>query len=68
VWPSASKEIRRELFIVFCSDLAQSYGVAGSRVVPIIKMGAVLMLVILFVARVFVSMAAGTKYLQVNEL
>jgi hypothetical protein len=54
--------------IVFRSDLAQAYGVAGSRVVPIINIGAVSMLVILFVMRVFVSFAAGSKYLQASEL
>lgn len=44
--------------------IAQSYGVAGSRVVPITTIGAVLIEVILFVVRVSLSFGGGVKYLQ----
>ena len=49
---------------IFFSPIAHSYGVAGSRVVPMTMIGAVLIEVILFVARVSLSLVGGVKNLQ----
>ena len=64
VWPSASNEMSLEEVKILLRPTAQSYGVAGSRVVPMTMIGAVLIEVILFVVRVSLSLVGGVKYLQ----
>ena len=49
---------------ILLRPIAQSYGVAGSRVVPMTIIGAVLIEVILFVDLVSLSSSGGVKYLQ----
>ena len=51
VWPSASNEIRREPVKIFARLRDQLYGVAGSRIVPMTMIGAVLISVNVFGAR-----------------
>lgn len=64
MWPSASSEMSLDEVKILLRPTAQSYGVAGSRVVPMTMMGAVLIEVILFVVRVSLSFVGGVKYLQ----
>ena len=64
VWPSASSEMSVDVVKILLRPIAQSYGVAGSRVVPMMIIGVVLIEVILFVALVSLSLSGGVKYLQ----